>query len=501
MYKHLLACLLCLFSLPGIAQVTPAEGALLTYRIVGFSFPMAVKGFKYEVEIARGTCHEERIFKESLLKKADITSGKAIVEVPEFGAHYTWRIKTTDHGRTSLSDYYHFSTVTDERVDSTRYRMRVVKTATKFKNAFVFCDADKVLYDMNGKPVWFLEGLNRKPASFYAVRDLKLSPFGTITLLANDMPYEINYNGDLLWQAPATSTVSGDTIEHFHHEFTRLHSGHYMIEGMQQIPWKWTVGADNDSILVAEPKTKISEVGGNKGYVIMPFGTLIEYDEKGNVVWSWHAFDYYQKTEGPKYKKIKAMLDAHENAFYFDEANKVVYANFKGNSEILKIKYPTGEVLAAYGEGFGPNPDFDGTQMFCEQHGLKITDQGNICLFNNNVCNPGIPPSLAVFKQTNKNGVPALSKVWEYSYPLYANSDLKMPGTSAGNIIPLPGQAYFASVCLPYGNMYIVDQTKKLLWDATLEKFEPGMNNWKDNAQYRASIIYSDRDFERMVWK
>ncbi len=32
-----------------------------------------------------------------------------------------------------------------------------------------------------------------------------------------------------------SGAVSGDTEEHFHHEFTRLHNGHYMVLGNEYV--------------------------------------------------------------------------------------------------------------------------------------------------------------------------------------------------------------------------------------------------------------------------
>ena len=41
--------------------------------------------------------------------------------------------------------------------------------------------------------------------------------------------------------------------------------------------------------------------------------------------------------------------DVHENAFFFDEKNKVIYISFKYISTIIKLKYPEGIVLNTYG--------------------------------------------------------------------------------------------------------------------------------------------------------
>jgi len=70
------------------------------------------------------------------------------------------------------------------------------------------------------------------------------------------------------------------------------------------------------------------------------------------VTWSWKAFPwfkesdlrYYKSGKDKNYKKNNA-INVHENAFFFDEPNQVIYLGFRNISRILKIKYPEGYVM------------------------------------------------------------------------------------------------------------------------------------------------------------
>src|ERR1019366_9933437 len=97
---------------------------------------------------------------------------------------YTWRvIYTVKNGKVTKSAFNHFSTSCIPEVDTNQLRLRVLKRAVKYKDAYVFIDGHKALYDMNGFPVWYLPMKEDVQIGKSEVRDLKLSPQGTITYL------------------------------------------------------------------------------------------------------------------------------------------------------------------------------------------------------------------------------------------------------------------------------------------------------------------------------
>lgn len=481
--------LLCLvFLSPDLkSQILPAEGSDLNYRIAGFSFPAAPGAHEYIIEIAAGNIFSEDSFRKNTIKRVSTAENRLVAELPYFGYSYTWRVvRLYKLNKKSNTPFYHFTTGTCPNVDTSLYRLRVVKPASAYKDAFVFLDDSKTLCDMNGIPVWYLPkvaGLNITP------RDIKLTSQGTITFLFNP-PFEINYNGEVLWRVLQKSTISGDRTENFHHEFTRLRNGHYMVLGTQYVYWKQKKGVSRNY------KTA---PGDDTLYKKTPFGTIIEYDEQGKIVWSWKSADYFTSSDIINYDASGTQpVDVHENAFFFDEEQKVIYVSYRNINKVLKLKYPEGVVLASYGETYKPGMPETGSGLFCGQHSCNIARNGNLYLFNNNICDPIGLPKLIMMKEAEDS----LEKVWEYQCTVE-----HMPGKvirnyrfiSGGSVQELPDQSLFACMNGTYSKVFIVSKEKEVLWSAVTERWNTADKKWDMSGQYRAYLI-TRQQLEQLIW-
>ena len=171
MNRVLTALLLLVISYQLRAQITPLEGRLLNYRLIGFSFPQKQKVARNTIEIAAGNYDSEEDFSKNIIASFSGATNKIIGEVAAFGKKYTWRSVciNTDSSR-SKSSLHHFSTRIIGLVDTNVTRLRIMKNAEKYKDAYVFLDETHTLYDMKGIPVWCL------PLKEKTVMDLKLSP-------------------------------------------------------------------------------------------------------------------------------------------------------------------------------------------------------------------------------------------------------------------------------------------------------------------------------------
>ncbi len=491
MGRILVSFLLFLLPLQLLGQVAPAEGALLNYRIIPFQQATGQKPHD-KLEIAKGYFTNADSFKHNVIITVPVSAGKQMAEVPLWGTHYTWR--RINNGEPGV--LHHFSTLQLPFTDSSAYRLKVLQPTAKFTDALVFCDATRALYTMQGRVVWVLPDIEGIVAANTVIRDLKLSPAGTITFMTMTMAYEIDYNGKILWRAPNTGEVSGEKIEHYHHEFTRLTNGHYMTLGHEMRICEWQQNTINDSTLVFTDMTlsPAATPSARKSFS-MPFGTVLEYNKEGQLVWSWKYFSYFSTTQRSKNIKDIRQVDSHENAFYFDEKAGYVYVSYKNANQLLKIKYPKGDVIAVYdGAGAGTK---DG--LFCQQHACKKSANGNLYLFNNNFCNPDALPAVIKLKELpgQKNNI---KKVWEYRCPADAGKFVKPNATMGGNVVELPGGELFVSLCSPYSNLFIVNSNKQKLWSADLEKWDAAKGKWMPQEQYRASIISDRKKLEQLVW-
>ncbi len=498
----ILSVLFFLFVVPYVlySQITPREGRTLNYRLIGFSFPEVRSNTGCTLQIALGNYNSEDSFRKNIIVSRQCKADKIITEVPAFGKEYTWRtVCKVDGLQITKSELHHFSTGIIPFVDTGYTRLRIIKKATKYKEDYVFLDGTKTLYDMEGHPLWYLPdigGIGLPP------RDLKLSPQRTVTFLLDNHAYEVNYNGEVLWKSSNDGKVSGVLGEGYNHEFTRLANGHYMVLGKKFALWELPSSIDS-SVLNAPGVIIVKDSITKKYYQKMELGTVIEYDHAGNVVWSWNSSEYLKGSDLYRRRTLEGLfdLDIHENSFYFDEQAKVVYVSCRDVSRILKIKYPEGNVLNSYGGAYIPGDREVQKSLFCHQHSCRLSKEGYLYLFNNNGCNPDQHPKLIMMKEP-KGPKDTLEKIWEYDCNVEGMNEknpIDPTFMAGGNVLELPDHSIFASMCVMYGNMFIVSRDKKILWNAISESWMPAKKKWKVQTNYRASII-TRKELEGLIW-
>ena len=227
------------------SQELPSEGAVLNYRLIPFQFSQAGNG---SLEIAPGYFNNEDSFSSKIIKRIPFSGKKLIGEVPQFGGVYTWRVvykysgKKADHQAITGGKLHHFSTASFPLINRAKSRLRILQPGKRLKDEYVLMDGCSAMYDMDGNPVWFLPDMGGTITDATVIRDMKMTPQGTITFLRinpdETKVYEIDIDGRILWQGPDDGSVSGENSEHYHHEFTRLANGHYMIMGNEQVAYQ-----------------------------------------------------------------------------------------------------------------------------------------------------------------------------------------------------------------------------------------------------------------------
>jgi hypothetical protein len=471
-----------------LAQYKPAEGSRLNYRLIYFSFPEQGSSTN-TIEIAHGNVTNEADFARNIVRTYPVTGTSIIGEVPLFGNNYTWRVVSgSKAGRLN-----HFSVLKDKYTDESTYRFRVQKESARYKDGYILCDGTRAIYDINGHPVWYLPAIPGEIDSNSVIRDMKITATGTITFLSTNSAYEVNYDGKLVWKAPRHPLPNGDSIERYHHDMTKLSNGHYMVMGTDSRAYVWRHTSPSDSILIIQPAGYENPQPVMNRPAKIQFATLLEFDEKGKLKWSWSTTSYFAKL--PPNALTRQHQDTHANAFYFDESSGCIYVSIKNTSEILKIKYPEGTVLNVFD---GEN-DVDQESSFCEQHTCKLNRDGNLYIFNNNMCRKADGPGVVVFRET-ANGH-KLEKVWQFEFgpEQYHLRQPRTNATSGGSASELADGALFISLCVPDGNMYIVNENKDIEWQAALEKFNATEADWRTYSFYRASMTTDKKIMGRLV--
>jgi len=326
--------------------------------------------------------------------------------------------------------------------------------------------------------------------------------------MVNEELYDINYDGDILWQGPGNKIPPRDSEmlkNVYHHEFTRLANGHYMALRMEHAWWQLPSATSITAHDSADRMLRFDKAN-NKWSQQIIVGTIDEFDRRGKRVWSWSAADYLMHSDLYDRKKTNGqfdLTDTHENAFFFDEKKNELYVSFRNINRIVKLQYPSGKVLDVFGTLYTPGDRELNNDLFCGQHNCRVSKDGYLYCFNNNTCNyPCQKPTIIMIQQpAGPNG--QMKKVWEYQCTvdgLSASEHPRLTFETGGSVFELPDGSMFCSTGNnPYCKIFIVDHNKNILWAALPEVWNKKTKDWVIDAGYRASII-TRKQLEGIIW-
>lgn len=504
MYRLLLT-LLCIATFDAVlAQHFPKEGDTLNYRLAGFSTQAKEGVTKYLFEIADPTLPQKKSMPAVILSQTADTC-RAVILLPSFNKNYLWRVSYLDKRNRVIATtpYIKFRTGYFTTIDTSQYRMRIFSNSYVPDDIYLVMDYTTVIYDLNGNPVWFLPSINLGSDKNVQMRDVKPTRYGTFTSTSFWGAHEFNYNGTRIWEAPNDGKVSGDTSEAYHHEFTRLKSGNYMVAAAQrknmQVPSTYKVKQE-------AVESGLFTKKGEHYYREVPTDNLIEYNAKGEVVWYWKALDHFAEADFFRTRDYGANsldVDMHLNSFFFDEKNKVIYMSFRNMDEVIKIEYPSGKILKRYGAIWLNDSTKSDKKLFYGQHCVVKKPDGRIYLFNNNTnrkimmdeqARENTPSHVNIFvEDSSKTG---LKKIWDFSCDI--DTYAKKHGGAGGSVAVLPGGNILVNMGSA-GRVFIVDENKKVLWNAIPQSADAN-GNWYNLAPYRVNFIRK-KDIEKYIFR
>ena len=236
----------------------------------------------------------------------------------------------------------------------------------------------------------------------------------------------------------------------------------------------------------------------DSGILTIASGTIVEYDRAGNVVWTWESSKYFEKIDHKKNASSlsRGCLDLHENSFFFDEKDKIIYLSFRNMNQVVKIKYPEGTIIGTIGEETPKTTQNKKNNLFYGQHSVKRTSDGSIVLFNNNTQHGPFPTILKIKEPALINDHAKIT--WEYKCT--SNVASKNGYVSGGNVVELPDNSMLVSMAIPANEIFIVNKDKHIVWSAATERYDDGQKKWLPLARYRASIIEGKQQLERLIW-
>ncbi|HYD22619.1 MAG TPA: aryl-sulfate sulfotransferase [Flavipsychrobacter sp.] len=468
-----LSLILTLFAYVVTAQVWPAEGSKLNYRLVTFTVPAKQGNHVYTLKVARGSYRKQEVFDRNVQIERVETNNRIVAELPSFDAPYTWQVEYEDKSKTAL---FHCYTKGSSMTDTSKYRLRVIENKYATDSVYFFLDYARSLYNMKGEIVWYLPDIIPYVDSVSRIRDLKMTPSGTITFLTDTGAYEVDYNGKLLWSAPEVNDGAGLS---YHHEFTKLNNGNYMLLGAEEDLRKMP----EDSL--ALKFNGVLEMRDDGHYKRILFSTIEEFSPDKKLVWKWSSSNYFK---GERFDLLRMdnntyMPTIKLNGFYFDEQKRIVYAGFRDVSQILKIRYPEGDILDVYGK----NTATTSAGAFIAQHSYNITKNKELLIYNNNSQrnDRNTISSIQIFQEPHRQG-DSLKKVWEFSCDI--DGEAARQSGREGNVTELSDGSILC--CMGTSpRIFIVDRSKNILFNCISEKWSYRKNSWDKYPQYRVSIL------------
>ncbi len=488
------------------AQVTPAEADTLNYRIIGCSFPAGEKGSTYTIEVAKGYTNIADSFqKHIILTVPGLKTNRAVLEVPAWGAAYTWRVSYSGPKK-EKSGFSHFITAMPPGTDTSGERLRVTTPAAAHKDAYVFTDAGKALYDMSGNALWYLPAKLDAAHRINAIRDLKFSPAGTITFMSGGHMYETDMRGHILWQEPneeRKAARKGRGKQGYNHEFTRLADGRYITVDFENDEWELPALPDTN----AKRKNRNVHIDENgKATQTILTARLRLVDSAHNVLWTWSSNDYLLQSDLHSMRNSKGEFDfhdGHENSVFYDEREGAFYMSFRNFNRIIRIDYPSGKVTGVYGRLYDSTEKNDlENGIFCGQHCIRRSKDGNLYLYNNNSCNKGVAAPTIVVLSSKAQPDGGMTKLWEFDCALAgkkAAKQLTINYESGGGVQELADGAILCCMGGTNSPVFIVNREKKVLWYALPERYNGYEHQWKPDPSYRASLI-TRKELESLIW-
>lgn len=379
-----------------------------------------------------------------------------------FNSNYKWSVQAYKNDQLiHTSQTFHFSIGTSPFIDDNNYRYTVTKDIRQEKSSGVlFLDYSNVAIDGEGKPVWYLP-INGKDQKRGRLRDLKMTEEGTLTFLAMNEGTEITLDNQVLWSTPATRGENDDSTQFYHHEFTKLNTGNYMVLGKSY-----------------ELKTlTLNDQSIDK----IPISIVIEYDENGDTTWFWSSRKYITDDDLLKVGKkvFNGNTFGHSNSLATNRDGSKIYIGFRDLNSVLVVDRKTRQLIQSYGDKVPSDTTKNAIGFFKKQHAAYPLENNQVLLFNNN--DRGLTSSVVIFSEVNESGKPS-ELIWEFTCDfdtLFRSGSERMGNAQQkpnGNILVNMGDV---------ARLFEVTKDKEVVWDCHPEKWNSELKQWTPFSNYR----------------
>ncbi len=439
----------------------PEDGNQLNYIHVLFEWEQEPDAVAYRIEIST-----DSNFSNPEVSHIDSSLIYIETEMVEWQTTYYWRVAPLNQNGTSDEwiDTRMFSTgETISNAEATIYNENLYSNGLTIFGAFY--DYYSAIIDKTGKEIWnseeqpFIFYNTDYYGQFYGCEYISGQPDGNFY-----KGVKFSLDNEIIWEEP--------NDEFNHHDIIQLPNGNYLgiveVEQLGPVPiGDWTPICYQYFGALCDGVTPFFIWFGDK---------LVEWDEETKeVLWEWNFFDHlsmddYDIENGTWFDAFVATPQrydwTHANALWFDETESAVYVAIRHLSRIVKIHYPSGEIIWSMGENM-PSGDagFGHDLGFNFQHCLQILENGNILTFDNG--NLSFQSRALEIQVNEVGGDYSADIVWEHNLPS------ELYGSFSGNVQKLDNGNYLITTIGESGTSLEISPDHETIWEAKYHLSEP----------------------------
>jgi hypothetical protein len=465
-------------SFKGSCEIIPADNSTINYTNIYFEEQLNKNAGEYELSI-----YSDSLLIHLITKMENRLPAFWVSDL-SWGKRYYWKVTgySTNRAESYPGQVHRFNIL--KIIYQSYDEIKIdVGTNKEDKNAggLISIDYTKSIIDRKGRQVWAIPPLDSVELGKMYIRDMRITKDNTVTFLTFQVPYELDFNGKVIWKAPFPCIINSDTIT-YHHDFKKTSRGTYMILGEKKV-YRKLLGNYTDEQIKNSPDVSLVN---NELYKKTMMTILLEFNKEGKIIWYWDANDYIKDID-LNYKLVEAgtpNFATHANAFSENKEGTKVYVGFRDLNRIVKLDKKTKKIELSYGEKY-PSGEAMVPINFVNQHDANVSDHNSIYIFNNNgLKNLAGISSIMELRDNLKHIDSAV--IWKFN--LNFDTLTKGKSVNGGNIVELPNKnLLFCAGAL--NRIFEVTRDKEIVWDAFLSTRGIKDSTWQPFVQYRANWI------------
>ncbi len=426
----LVLCLGGLFSPSYAFAVQPADSDTIFTKYVLFEWEPDTSVSTYQIQIFETDENQNRPI-ANIFDRTHVTIAK---DGLDFGKRYLWKHRT-------------FYLNCDTSGWSQEYNFTIHALPDSIRNSFELGEDDfdlmqpgltttlihkcPAIIDKNGEIIWHLPLYRkRRPEVFFM---FELMETGNIISIVNSGLSVLNLKNEVLVEMRPRQALG------MHHEIFQKPDGNILT---LVVNFRW-IQDGQDSVLWRADD-------------------IVEITPDARVVWRWSCWDHIDTVDHDvnyrRYTPPGGIYDwTHANACPLDPNENAIYLSLRNLSRIVKIDYPSGEIIWQMGRwARSGDVDFGHDLDISMQHAPEILDNGNILLYDNHYF-PWLDPeySRALILSVDPDREEPAQIEWEFRHEFSAKrGDVDM--LENGNVLVNLGDSY---------HIYEVNPDGEVVWD------------------------------------